>query len=157
MKVSLPSTSSELKRVLLWLDDRYDGPKFPWASQNGILYGRRYKIRKGSANGLMETNDVRIIRESRGKPPRNALVWWTRLNFWSRVGQSNAPWCLQMWTIIFCRIMEVKQWTWSFDEDYDLEGTIVPIVNTKVFIEISSVILVITIQLRAPMTVQTYQ
>ncbi|XP_060216873.1 uncharacterized protein LOC132644302 [Lycium barbarum] len=45
----------------------------------------------------------------------------------------------------------------SFDEEYDLEGTIMPVGNTEAFFVTSPTAPIITVQLKAPITVQTYQ
>ncbi|XP_060212073.1 uncharacterized protein LOC132639649 [Lycium barbarum] len=45
----------------------------------------------------------------------------------------------------------------SFDEEYDLEGTIVSVGNTEAFVATSPTAPIITVQLKAPVIVQTYQ
>lgn len=45
----------------------------------------------------------------------------------------------------------------TLEEDYDLKGTIVTIGNTYMIVVISSTALVITMQLKSPVTAQTYQ
>ncbi|XP_060178420.1 uncharacterized protein LOC132608695 [Lycium barbarum] len=45
----------------------------------------------------------------------------------------------------------------SFNEEYDLEGTIAPVGNTEAFVATSPTAPIITVQLKAPVTVQTYQ
>ncbi|XP_060192679.1 uncharacterized protein LOC132622154 [Lycium barbarum] len=45
----------------------------------------------------------------------------------------------------------------SSNEEYDMEGTIVPVGNIEVFVVTSPTAPIITVQLRAPIVVQTYQ